>query len=106
MFYKMHPYTAQDTFGCSVCGAKPEVHDHMQPYIVRDNRRLFTEEWLEGYSIGYYYGRTIGSDEPGRTEIEKRFGKELQVIAMITAGFKEGYDRGVADYVDFDSEEG
>jgi len=56
---------------------------------------------IEAYAIGYYYGRTIGSDEDGRIELETRF-SSFTTYEQMKSGFKHGYERGVSDYVDFD----
>ena len=62
-----------------------------------------TPDQIEGYAIGYYYGRGIGSDEPGREEIENRFSTHSK-YEDFKAGFKDGYERGVTDYVDYDED--
>ena len=58
----------------------------------------------EGYAIGYYYGRAIGSDEDGLKELEKRFGQH-SAYEDYKYGFRYGYARGVVDFIDLDEEE-
>lgn len=54
----------------------------------------------EAYAIGYYFGRAFGNDELMKEEVGEEvwwgFGGQL----------KEGYDRGVADYIAIDMKEG
>jgi hypothetical protein len=62
-----------------------------------------TPDAIEGYAIGYYYGRSIGNDEPGLIELRLRFSQH-QNYEEFKYGFRYGYDRGVTDYVDMDEE--
>lgn len=58
---------------------------------------------IEGYAIGYYYGRAFGTDEEGLKELAFRF-KNHSNYEEFKYGFRYGYDRGVTDFVDFDDE--
>jgi hypothetical protein len=55
----------------------------------------------DAYALGYFYGRSIGSDEPGLTEFATRWGDDR---GQTRQAFKNGYERGVADYCEFDIE--
>lgn len=59
------------------------------------------------YAIGYFYGRSVGSDEPGLAEMERRHGPPSLVPGngWLYASFRDGYARGVSDCLDWDDAE-
>ncbi len=59
-----------------------------------------TGGFVQGYALGYYYGRAIGDDEVGREELEKRFSDDPRRTGGQWAGFKIGYSDGVNHYVE------
>lgn len=50
----------------------------------------------EAYAYGYWLGREVGSDEGWWAEAPRR---GWDPTGSERAAFKDGYDRGVADYV-------
>jgi len=56
----------------------------------------------EAYAIGYYFGRCIGNDEEMAIEMYDRVGNHGIYNDNLFAAAKEGYERGVSDYCDFD----
>jgi ABC-type sugar transport system substrate-binding protein len=53
----------------------------------------------EAYAMGYFYGRAMGSDEAGIAEFASLTGDERGPARQ---AWGEGYERGVADYCEFD----
>lgn len=57
----------------------------------------------EAYALGYYLGRAVGSDESWWNEAARR---GWDPTGHERAAFKDGYDRGVADFVEDEDESG
>jgi hypothetical protein len=54
---------------------------------------------IEAYALGYFYGRGVGSDEPGFAELAERGWDDGDVLR---SAFKNGYERGVADFCEYE----
>lgn len=57
-----------------------------------------TNNDVYAYAVGYHYGRNVGDEEPGRTELGEDF------HYAHGRWYREGYERGVADYAEQEGE--
>lgn len=75
----------------------------MDGYIVPKLSKPANMEYIYAYGVGYYYGRNVGDEEPGKNELyQKYYGR---VPAMVDVGFDSGYSDGVNDYMLYDEGE-
>lgn len=57
-------------------------------------------QYVQGYALGYYYGREHGNEDPGRDELARRHGPSTGENIPAYIGFDHGYSDGVEHYVE------